>query len=392
MLHHDFTTDLIDINDSIIDNVSVSPDFISISLHLKRKTHSCPHCSALTDKIHDYRTQKIKDLPIQGKNVFIIYKKRRYKCPCCGKSFYENFHILPKFHRITNRTALFALDKLKEKRSVKSIAKELNVSSSSIFRWMNYFSCSKSQRLPSLISIDEFKGDSGGEKYNCILTDLSKRKVFDILPSRKQEDILAYFSSFSNRKEVKYVVMDMSHSFKESARLCFPNAKIVIDKFHVARYNIWAFENVRRNIQKRLPNYERKYFKRSRKLLLKRIDELKDEDKIAVEMMLSKSVELKNAYILKEYFYKFMESKSSEEAKERLKWVRRMQGVVQIKEYEKCFGMLRNWEKYIVQSFDYKYTNGFTEGTNNTIKVIKRVGYGYRNFENFRKRIMMILS
>ncbi len=49
-------------------------------------------------------------------------------------------------------------------------------------------------------------------------------------------------------------------------------------------------------------------------------------------------------------------------------------------------------EKYIVQSFDYKYTNGFTKGTNNTIKVIKRVGYGYRNFENFRKRIMMIPS
>ena len=48
--------------------------------------------------------------------------------------------------------------------------------------------------------------------------------------------------------------------------------------------------------------------------------------------------------------------------------------------YEKCFSMVRNREKYIVQSFDYKNTNGFTEGTNNTIKAIKGVGYGYRNY------------
>ena len=48
----------------------------------------------------------------------------------------------------------------------------------------------------------------------------------------------------------------------------------------------------------------------------------------------------------------------------------------------------RNWFTYIVNSFRYKYTNGFTEGMNNNIKVLKRIAYGYRNFNNFRKRIM----
>lgn len=391
MLQNDFITTLLDIPNAVIDNVINSTNTITISLHLKRTAHRCPNCGALTDKIHDYRIHKVKDLPIHGKNVIINYRKRRYKCSC-GKSFYEKLHILPKFHRITNRVAFLALDKLKDKCSVKSVAMELNVSSSSVFRWLNYVNYSKPKKLPVVMSIDEFKGNAGGEKFNFIINDLRNKKVCDVLSSRKQEELLSYFSSFSDKSNVKFVVMDMSHSFKEVVRLNFPNAKIIIDKFHVARYNTWAFENVRKNVQKSLPDYERKYFKHSRKLLLKRIKELDEEERLAVEMMLSKSVKLKNAYILKEYFYDFMQSKSSDEAIKRLKWLRRMQSTVEIKEYNKCFNMLRNWEKYIIQSFDYKYSNGFTEGVNNTIKVIKRIGYGYRNFENFRKRIMMNLS
>ena len=36
----------------------------------------------------------------------------------------------------------------------------------------------------------------------------------------------------------------------------------------------------------------------------------------------------------------------------------------------------------IYQAFMTGYSNGAIEGTNNFIKVIKRVAYGYRNFEN----------
>ena len=50
--------------------------------------------------------------------------------------------------------------------------------------------------------------------------------------------------------------------------------------------------------------------------------------------------------------------------------------------------MLQNWEPYILNAFDCSYSNAFTEGTNNSIKVIKRIAYGYRNFENFRLKIL----
>ena len=54
--------------------------------------------------------------------------------------------------------------------------------------------------------------------------------------------------------------------------------------------------------------------------------------------------------------------------------------------------MLGNWSKYILNTFDCPYSNDFTEGSNNKIKVIKRNGYGFRNFENFRNRILLLMT
>lgn len=390
MLQEDFTTKLLDIKDAVIENVEINEDLITISFSMRRKVNVCVRCHTLTETVHDYRIQKVKDLPIHGKHVLLNYRKRRYRCRCCGKIFYEKIYLIPKFHRITNRIALYAISLLSERRSIKDVAFSLGVSPSSVTRWLKLVSFPMPNKLPKVISIDEFRGNAGKEKFQCILTDLNKREVFDILPTRKQEDIFAYFSHFKDKERVKYIVMDMNRAYLEVAKTYFPKAKIIIDKFHVARYGTWAFENVRKRVQKGLYAHERKYFKRSRKLLLARMKNLSDEDKLAVERMLSYSVDLTNAYILKEYFYEFMDSQNSEEAAGKLAWLRRQAVVVELKDFENCLTMLRNWEKYILNAFDGRYSNGFTEGINNSIKVIKRVGFGYRNFDTLRSRILLI--
>ena len=197
---------------------------------------------------------------------------------------------------------------LLERRSIKDIARTLGVSSSSVFRWLSSVSFAAPKVLPRVLSIDEFRGNAGGEKFQSILTNHENKRVFDVLPVRKQDYIFAYLSQFRDKSRTEYVIMDMNKSYLEIARTYFPRAKIIIDKFHVSRQCSWAFENVRKRIQKGLMTYERKYFKRSRKLLLSRMKSLSDEDKVAVERMLSNSSELTNAYLLKEYFYEFMSS------------------------------------------------------------------------------------
>ena len=53
---------------------------------------------------------------------------------------------------------------------------------------------------------------------------------------------------------------------------------------------------------------------------------------------------------------------------------------------------MKSKQQQIFNTFDYEYTNGFTEGCNNKIKVLKRNVYVYRNFKRFRNRIFFIFN
>ena len=130
---NDFTTKLLDLEDSIIENIETSTDTTIIHFSLKRRTVSCPFCSSPTDKVHDYRVSFVKDIPILGKHTILAYKKRRYHCDCCNKHFYEPFSLVPKRCRTTKRLAWYCISFLSDKYSVTSAAKRNGVSSSFIF-------------------------------------------------------------------------------------------------------------------------------------------------------------------------------------------------------------------------------------------------------------------
>lgn len=388
----DFTSKLLELEDVIISDLHSTNTEVHISFSLKRRPHPCPHCGFITQAVHDYRTSVLKDLPVMGKKTFLHYRKRRYHCPNCHKHFYESFPFLPRHCRITTLLAFYAIHLLKSRQNVRSTASLLGISDSFIFRRMKDIRYPKPSRLPLVLSIDEFRGNAGGQKFQAILTDAKKHKLFDILPSRSQVSLMQYLNGFPNKKEVRYFITDMNKVYRDLAKEYFPKAVIVIDKFHVVRYVTWALENVRKRVQKQLHPSKRKYFKRSRKLLLTHQSRLREESLQALEIMLSQSQDLAVAYHLKELFYVFMASKSRSEAVPRLKAFLLAAQASQLKEFHACLTMLGNWSNYILNAFDCPYTNGYTEGTNNAIKVIKRDAFGYRNFDNFRNRIFLSLT
>lgn len=392
MLQKDCIAKLLDMEGFVFNKVEMNEKSIVLHVEMERRAHVCPSCRTVTDRIHDYRMQRVKDSPIQGKAVVWIYRKRRYSCPCCGKRFYERNYLLPKRHRISNRLAALGIELLRCKRSRKDIAGELGVSDSSVERWMQLLQYGKPNVLPHVLSIDEFRGNTEYGKFQCILTDPVKKKVVDILPTRYREQLYEYLKSFPDRNRVQYVVMDMNKEYCSVAEKLFPQAKIVIDRFHVVRYCTWALENVRKRVQKKLLPEQRKYFKRSRTLLLASMNKLSPENKAAVERMLAFDRDLREAYLLKEVFYCFMASDSRESAIQCLREFRLHAFRADIPEFAACLTMLRNWEPYILNAFDCPYSNGFTEGVNNTIKVLKRIAYGYRNFRNFRTRILTTVN
>lgn len=388
----DYTTMLLDMEDVVLRNIQEDEEEITLEFELQQKEHLCPACGAATSRVHDYHNRTIRDLDLRGKRTTLHYRRRRYHCPECGKKFAEKCSFAGRYQRFTHRVAVKTVDLLRRRSSLKAVAEDTGISLSGVNRVLNALAVPRPEALPEAISFDEFKGNLGGERFQCIVTDPLNHRALDILPKRTVETIQDYLRSFPNRHEVKYVVLDMNRGFRDVARAFFPNAKIIIDRFHVVRFCTQAMDDVRKSVQKQLPADQRRYFKRSRRLLLAHRDKLTDEDKAALDVMLRFSERLLQGYALKEAFYHFMAAPDRIEADRRLDLWFDACDRLRLPEFMDCRRMLRNWRVSILNAFEIRLSNGFTEGCNNAIKTIKRASFGCQNFSRFRKRILLSFS
>ena len=386
MLMNDYTAKLLNLEDVIITKAENLSNQLHISIELPRKKHICPVCGEITDRVHDYRTQIIKDVPM-ARDTFLHLRKRRYRCNRCGKRFAEENTFVPRYYRVTSRLVAAVIEAFRKILPAKEIASKFNLSTPTVMRYFAPVSY-RCRKLPEVLSIDEFRGNAGGQKYQTILTDPKSRCVIDILPDRYESNLIRYFMGFENRDKVLYFVSDMNPHFREVARVCFPNATVVADRYHVTRQAVWAMERVRKNEQSKLSDRFRKYFKRSRWLLNKSPEKLTDEDRDRLALMFEIAPRLADAYRVKNEFLEVMHSGSSQIGKQKLiQWLFEVE-TMELPEFADCARACHNWFQEILNAMDVPWSNGFTEGCNNKIKVLKRVCFGVRNFKNFRRRIL----
>lgn len=355
------------------------------------KEHRCPHCGHITTYVKDYRLQTVKDLTVAGNPLIVTVRKRRYICKECNSTFTENNPYIKRYCHFPQRFYFESIKETLSLQSFTSIARRVGVSVSSVIRWFDNINYPKA-KLPSCIAIDEFKGNAGDEKFQCNLSDPVKHKIIDILPSRNSEDLCKHFLEYpyEERAKVKKVVMDLSTLFHSLAKQLFPEAKIIADKFHVIRVVINSLENVRKRIQKEFHDAKRKWFKRSRQLLLKPEYKLTDEDKIELNRMLNSSSELEKAWILKERFYEIFRKVTRTEAKKGLRDWLLLANQLSIPEFKHCITTFTNWSTEIANIVGENISNGFIEGSNNKIKVLKRISFGVQNFRRLRNRILSL--
>lgn len=394
MLYTNYTRDLLNLQDINVTKIEHFDNNTLIYTQLPVKPHTCPCCSHTTSYVHDYRIRHIKDIPAFGKNITLIHNHRRYVCKECGKRFSETNSFAPKYHRVTLRLINEIFKKTESERSFTSIAKEVNLSVSTVIRFFDMLAFAQPEKLPEVLSIDEFKGNTGKEKYQVIITNPADGTVFDILPDRKQSHLISYFRRWNQeqRNDVKFFVSDMWKPYAELAEIYMNQAIPLIDKYHYVRQVIWAFERVRKQIQKKYGKENRLLFKQSKRILTMRKSKLKPEQLEKVEYLLYFNDDLRSAYFLKELFYEILDCEDNQRAKKLLsEWILTAQNS-RLKDYQDCASTLHNWGKSIFNTFDYPYTNGFTEGCNNKIKILKRNAYGYRNFDRFRKRILHMFN
>lgn len=175
MLNKDYTAKILNLEDVKITNVKNEIESIHIYLELPRKEHLCPACGATTNLVHDYREQVVKDVPL-GRATYLHLRKRRYRCPECGKRFAEDNVFLPRYYRMTKRLIASIIDAFHKVTSATEIAAQYNVSVSTALRCFDLVSY-RPKELPSVLSIDEFKGNAGHQKYQSILTNPEKKRL-----------------------------------------------------------------------------------------------------------------------------------------------------------------------------------------------------------------------
>lgn len=192
----------------------------------------------------------------------------------------------------------------------------------------------------------------------------------------------------------------------------FPKAKYVVDPFHYTTYIMKALDSVRIRLQNEYGYNSKEYRmlknKKNVSLLRKYSNDInwyiytkRYKNGHIIEMLnydirkklLEINGELELAYQLKELFLDIINHTTYEDAKRQfINWIELCKES-KIEEFIIASNTIENWLEYIVNSFiDKRYSNGFTEGLNNKIKVIKRVGFGYKNFDFFRLRLLYILN
>lgn len=392
-MHSNCIKDLLDLKGFIVKSIKNLENIVEIHVELPVCEHICPCCGTKTSKIHDYYKQPITDIPIYFKPTIIIYKKRRYECPHCNKSFFENNNIVNRYARKTTRLTAYIVDQLRNLDSISNISKRTNVDTGYVSKMLPYLAVTNTH-LPRVLCIDEFKGNSGHYKYQVALIDGETHDVIDILECRHKHVLCDYFKKFPKEQldNVKYFVTDLWETYKDISFTYFRKAKVIADHFHWIRYASNALDSIRIEVQNNLPKSERKYFKHSRYLLLSRRCNLKEDNYDELEnMLINYSENLRIAYREKEEILDILHSNESAETKinKFSEWVKRNleSDIPQLKECAKTY---QHWYTEIKNSLQVPYSNGATEGFNNKIKVLKRVSFGIRNFTHFKARIMLL--
>ena len=411
---------LIGLNQKEIKILNISENtkgIIEVEIENKRKKVRCLMCGKFTSSIHG-KIKPIRSVYLDscGTKVDLIIHKKRYHCYKCKKIFTEEMNINTSKGNISNKVKIqIRKDLLNYNLSLKYISEKNRVSITTVENELLEIETTiaeKVKNLPKVVSFDEFKADTREGKYAFILNDPIHKKVLDILPNRKKEYLIQYFTYCNNRHSVEFVISDMYEPYLIVTQIMFPKAKYVVDRFHYITYIMDALDDIRIRLQKEYGEKSKEYKllknKKNVSLLRKYGNDInwwvytqryKNGHMIDIlpmnilQELFNISDELKKGYFLKEEFLDIVNHATYEEVKEQLdKWISKCI-LINIPEFIKAAGTISRWKAYIANSFiDERYSNGFTEGINNKIKVIKRVGFGYKNFKLLRTRILYIFN
>jgi len=364
---------------------------IEDSCHLKIRWLNdginCPICGAFTDDLHQTKRPLIRDLPVFGRSTYLEVPHRQFYCPHCQRFFYESFNFIDFRRHQTCRYQQHVFERVSAT-TILQVSREEGLSEGQVRSIFEHLSEPKKKSYwgePTRISIDEISLRKGHQQFVTVICDIDRGDLIEVIDSHKQDEIIEALSQLSleTREKVEEVSLDMWGGYTKVVEEIFPNAQIVYDRFHIMK-------NVNEELNKiRLAAGIND--KGSRGLLLSNREDIEQDEKRKEKLVkiLSQSPTLAIAYEFKEELRTIFEtSKTLNQGKHRLeKWLRHAQQI-----YHQASNMIRSHLSGICNYFINRTTSGVMEGINNRIKLIKRQGYGFTNFESFRSRLLACFS
>jgi transposase len=243
-----------------------------------------------------------------------------------------------------------------------------------------------------VVCFDEITLHKGHGKYILVISAPELGLVLDVLEDRSKEKLLAWLEERGQewREGVEVACSDMWDAYQEAVAEKLPNARRVVDRFHVMKNLNEALTKARRTIQQDADEATKTLLKGCRWLLVKNRENLTAEEQEKLTRMLAASPELCACYTLKEDFRAlFNQHLDKTEAEKQLQeWVMKVEASP-FKALKKFVGTLHNWWQQILNYFTGRFNNGFAEGINLKIKMLNRRGFGYRNFKSFRLHVLV---
>lgn len=339
--------------------------------------------------------------------TYLFLKKQRFYCKHCCSTFTAQTKEVDRHCFIAQRVKQSIAIEAKDQVSEKNLAKRHHVSAPTVSRVLVQLGEQQAldfQSLPQHLSFDEFQ--SVDRKMSFIYLDNESHQIVDILPDRRMDSLRNHFLRYPKeaREGVKTIVIDMNTPYLVLIHQLFPHARIIIDTFHLVQLLNRSLNQTRVRLMNQYrtsnPEDQKKYRKLKQywKLVLKKETELDRTD--YQYHRLFKGV--KTQWGIVDYLLGL-----GEEFQATYQFHQDLTYAIQKKDFDlfqACLATipdglssymktsvrtLKKYSPYVENTFRYLYSNGPIEGTNNKIKVIKRLAFGYRRFSKFKTRILI---
>jgi len=257
----------------------------------------CPTCLKKRQVVNQTYERQFRDLPITGKEVYLHLSQRQFYCPDCDRHFNERFSFVDPKHTLTRRYERYVYECCKAS-TIQKIGAQENLGWHTVNELCQRGARQEIDERPlskvRVVGMDEFAIKKGHRNYATVIVDLERVDIIDILEYRDQEKLIEYFKNkgIDWCEGIEVFCSDMWQGFLNTAKAAFPNATLVVDRFHFFGYLNKALDNERKSLRRQFK--DRDEFKRLKWALLKNAEDLTDDQKkkLARAFLLAPQLEL----------------------------------------------------------------------------------------------------